>query len=62
MEGRGEVTDADEHEEDLAFMQWLRTATTRELASQFHFAVDWQRVAIDRELQRRIKTGTGAQR
>jgi hypothetical protein len=41
--------------QDLAFMRWVREATMNELAVQFHYAMSWQRVAIDREMQRRIK-------
>ena len=52
----GEMNDG--NAEDLAFMQWVRSASTRELATQFRYAVDWQQAAIGRELQRRIKSGT----
>jgi hypothetical protein len=44
---------AEAAKEDLAFLQWVRSATTQELQMQFHYAVSWQRVAIERELERR---------
>jgi len=43
------------HLEDLEFMRWVREAPMRELSGQLAYAVSWQRVAIDREMQRRIK-------
>jgi hypothetical protein len=39
--------------ESLNFMEYVKSAPTEELARQRHYAVDWQRIAIDRELQRR---------
>jgi hypothetical protein len=42
-----------QHDADLEFMQWVREAPLEELRAQHGFAVDWQRVAIARELVRR---------
>jgi hypothetical protein len=43
----------DAHEEDLAFIHWLRATATAVLRSQSRHACGWQKVAIDRELARR---------
>jgi hypothetical protein len=43
----------DAHEEDLAFMHWLRATATAVLRLQSRHACGWQKVAIDRELTRR---------
>ncbi len=38
---------------DLAFMEWVRNAPVAELQAQHKYAVDWQRVAIEREMAKR---------
>ena len=45
----------DAHGQDLAFMQWVRTATKKDLGAELKKADGWRKVAISRELQRRIK-------
>jgi hypothetical protein len=39
----------------LKFMEWAKTAPSDELAAQRQYAHDWQRIAIDREIERRNK-------
>jgi hypothetical protein len=41
--------------EDIVFLEWLRQVSTPELAGQMPFSVGWQRIAIERELERRDK-------
>lgn len=45
----------DAHAADLAFMQWVRTATKKDLGVELKKEDGWRKVAISRELQRRIK-------
>ncbi len=45
---------ADSAKEDLKFIQWVRDTTSDTLQKQWRFAVGWQKVAIERELNRRL--------
>jgi hypothetical protein len=44
----------DLHAQDLAFMRWVRSASKKALGAALKMNEGWRRVAIDRELQRRI--------
>lgn len=52
---RNERTNGKKNRESLGFMEYVKLAPTEELVHRRHYAVDWQRVAIDRELGRREK-------
>lgn len=41
------------YRDDMSFMEWVKNAFISELQAQYKFAVDWQKVAIERELAKR---------
>lgn len=52
---RNERTNGKKNQESLDFMEYVKLAPTEELVYQRRYTVDWQRIAIDRELGRREK-------
>jgi hypothetical protein len=53
IERRNERINGKRNTESLDFMEYVKRAPTIELIHQRHYAMDWQRIAIDRELGRR---------
>ena len=52
---RNERANEKKNQESLDFMQYVKSAPTEELRAAERYVVDWQRVAIVRELVRRGK-------
>lgn len=55
VERRNERINNKRNAESLDFTEYVKSAPTDELARQAHYAMDWQRVAIEREIERRDK-------
>jgi hypothetical protein len=53
IRSRNERINGKRNAESLDFMEYVKHAPTTELVHQRHYAMDWQRIAIDRELGRR---------
>jgi hypothetical protein len=53
IRARNERINGKRNAESLDFMEYVKRTPSTELVHQRHYAMDWQRIAIDRELGRR---------